>query len=68
MPGQEKKLPGKSFLLLRIPVRVRAGFFLSKTLHVILNGSCGELVSVPPFGKLMNLGRLWRGGVVVPGG
>jgi hypothetical protein len=29
MPGQEKKLPGKEFfLLLRIPVRVRAGFFL----------------------------------------
>lgn len=22
----------------------------------------------PFFGKLMNLGRLWRGGVVVPGG
>lgn len=35
----------------------------------IIPGFDPESVAHEPFfGKLMNLGRLWRGGVVVPGG
>ena len=77
-------------MLLRIPVRFRAGFFLLQEKDdckgiatrwyfanmglavlgaAVIPGFDPESVAHEPFfGKLMNLGRLWRGGVVVPGG